>query len=291
MKKNIIIFYFFIMCHTLYPITYYLGATPQNPGFFSIFFSVVGALDFYEKGIDNCDGLIVDFGKQGLYYDVKYGPNWWEYYFEPINLGVDNPPREIFPKNKHSFFSVTAGYQMSRERGYELIQKYIKLKPHLQKKIDEFVKEHFEGHHVIGVHYRGTDKSTESPLVPYKVMIKLMKNECAQDPNLKIFVATDEEKFLKEMYKNFPGKIIAASVLRSQGGYPVHYTSHNGAYNYKKGEDAVMDCILLSKCSKLYKTSSNLSSASARFNPFMDVILLSRGIHEMDLEHCVFNKR
>ena len=36
--------------------------------------------------------------------------------------------------------------------------------------------------------------------------------------------------------------------------------------NYKKGEDALMDCLLLSRCSFLLKSSSALSQFAVYFN-------------------------
>lgn len=282
MKKKFILIFFLSISSLVYSVVYELGPTPNNPGFFSVFYTVVGALDFYDTCTDDCTGIVVDFKKQGLYYDVNYGSNWWSYYFMPIILGVDYTKRKLFPQERHDPLSRIAAFHLSKERVHELIKKYIRLQPHIQKKIDQFIHEHFEGHRVIGVHYRGTDKFSEAPVVRYDVVIALIKEELEKDPEAKIFVATDEQRFLQAMHRNFPGKILALDALRSQSGFPVHYASHGGAYNYKKGEDAVIDCILLSRCSKLYRTSSNLSSASTRFNPSLDVVVLSKGAHEFN---------
>lgn len=268
----------------IYPVTYKLTATHYNPGFFSVFFTVLGALDFYDKSTEDCTGLIVDFGNQGLYFDTQYGSNWWNYYFEPIKINVDEKSIKIFHDDKHSGFSITAAHQMSVERGNELIKKYVKVKPSIQKKIDQFLQANFKGHTIVGVHYRGTDKRIEAPVVDYEVIMKLVRADLEKDEAIKIFVATDEDKFLQAMCKNFPGKIISIDGIRSTNGYPVHYTSHGGTKNYKKGEDALIDCILLSQCSKLYRTSSNLSAASERFNPSIKVTLLNKDIHEAKTE-------
>jgi hypothetical protein len=98
-----------------------------------------------------------------------------------------------------------------------------------------------------------------------------------QKENIKIFVATDEEPFLEFMQKKFPGKVAAIDAIRSKNGAPIHTSARNG---YKKGEDALIDCILLSKCSKLYKMASNLSDVSMRFNPFVPVIHLNTCVYE-----------
>jgi hypothetical protein len=49
---------------------------------------------------------------------------------------------------------------------------------------------------------------------------------------------------------------------------------------YKKGEDAVIDCVLLSRCSKLYKMASNLSDTSCKFNPLISVTNLNKSNSE-----------
>lgn len=292
MKKNIIFLFFFIISNTItiYSEVYQLYYPNYRVGFFSAFFVVLGALDFYEKNPDECSGLIVDFEDQGLYYDPHHGKNYWQYYFEPIILGaLDNTvSKKRFPLSTQSSFAIFALYEMSYERGNELIQKYIKIKPHIQRKINQFVNEHFKENYVIGVHYRGTDKIIEAPHVSYEVVVKYIKEEIKKNNNAKIFVATDEENFLRFMHSNFPGKIIAIDTLRSTNGQPIHFSF---THAYKNGEDALIDCVLLSKCSKLYRTSSNLSAASMRFNPALDVTLLSKNIHEMLLEKSGYRIR
>lgn len=229
--------------------------------------------------MNGCTGLIVDFGNQGIYYDHAYGPNWWQYYFEPIMINVAAPSK-IFSNQDLYSFALSSLYQMSCERGNELIKKYIRIKPHLQKKIDNYLGTLFKNDKVIGVHYRGTDKVVEAPPLPYDIVVKCIKNEVEKDKNIKIFVATDEERFLQTMIKNFPGKVIFIDTHRSTDGKPVHYSSYS---NYRKGEDALVDCILLSLCCKLYRTSSNLSAASTRFNTSLEVVLLNMNVHEKNM--------
>ena len=58
-------------------------AKARDAGLFSNFATVIGLLHETE-----CEGLspVVNFD-QGPYLDPSIGPNWWEYFFEPI--GVD----------------------------------------------------------------------------------------------------------------------------------------------------------------------------------------------------------
>ena len=91
--------------------------------------------------------------------------------------------------------------------------------------------------------------------------------------NIKIFVATDEQPFLEYLNAANPGKIIFYDALRSTDGQAIHYSEK--VQNYKKGEDAIIDCLLLSSCNLLVKTSSNLSLCSSYFNPDIPVLHLT----------------
>ena len=90
--------------------------------------------------------------------------------------------------------------------------------------------------------------------------------------NIKIFVATDEQPFLEYLNAANPGKIIFYDALRSTDGQA--YTTLEKVQNYK-GEDAIIDCLLLSSCNLLVKTSSNLSLCSSYFNPDIPVLHLT----------------
>lgn len=258
--------------------TYTLNLPDPNAGFFSIFNGVVGALDYYEQKKD-CDGLVIDFGTQGLYYDANRGPNWWEYYFEPIRINAHDPYRTEFPNYKKIILSLTGQFDLSRTRAYELIKKYIHLKPHIHNKLQTFMQQHFAQFHVIGIHYRGTDKHAEAPTVSYEHVASTVRKELASNAHVRFFVATDDENFLVFMHKEFPGRVVSRDALRSKDGKPVHFAKHLNAY--QKGEDAVLDCLLLSRCAKLYKMASNLSDTSLKLNPTLPVVRFNVSFFEV----------
>lgn len=79
----------------------------------------------------------------------------------------------------------------------------------------------------------------------------------------KIFVASDEMNFFQYLNAEFPGKIFAYDNTEKYRG------------SYSAGETALIDCVLLSRCNLLIKTSSNLSLASTYFNPEIRVIELN----------------
>lgn len=235
----------------------------QNPGLFCVFNTVVGALDDYDRG--KLPGLIVDFEKEGLYYDPSVGSNWWEYYFEPIRLGVSEPVQKV-PQYKKTIFALRGEFEIPLQRAHELIQKYIRIKPEVQKKIDALYAEEFEGRTVIGVHYRGTDKKSEAPKVSFEEVYWKVDELVRDLPNVRIFVATDDAKFFAFMKEKYPEDVVfGLDALRSENGKPIHFSEKK--QNYRKGLEAVLDALLLSKCQHLVKTASNLSHCSREFNP------------------------
>jgi len=267
----------FLVSSTTFPENFKLTHPLYNPGFFSVFNTVLGALDFYER-LEDCEGLVVDFEDGGLFYDEVHGLNWWSYYFEPICLGSQSKAgAEKFPTYQKIIFALNAEWNMLRDRGNELIQRYIKLRPHIQKKLDLFTEKYFENNLVIGIHYRGTDKKDEAPTVPYEEVVGRICKDIADQEKTKIFVATDDENFLRFMQENFPERVIATDAIRSVNE-AVHLSTSGDIY--QKGEDAILDCLLLSQCSKLYKMASNLSDTSMKFNPCVPVFHLNKSYSE-----------
>ena len=155
-----------------------------------------------------------------------------------------------------------------------IIDKYIHPKQHIINKIDHFVENNFKSLFIIGVHYRGTDKQHEAPRVLYKEVKNKVKQEIKQlKADYKIFVATDENAFVEYMKMVFPNKICYRSnAIRSDNRQPVHKRHQD---QYKCGEDAVLDCILLSRTNLLIRTSSTLSLWSTYFNPDIPVFELN----------------
>lgn len=252
----------------------------RSPGFgmFSVFTMVLGLMRVYER--DGFGGVKVDFQDQGIYYDSPYGLNWWEYYFEPICLGngEEATPYVYSTMPEQGNLAGVCEFGTSRVEAYHLIQKYVRVKAHIQSKVEEFLKEKFDHAWVIGIHYRGTDKFSEAPKVAYEKVEKEILNILQRNllkkgkKKIKIFVATDEQPFLDYMVNKFPNVIFFEDNIRSTTGHPVHYYSFQ---NYKKGEDALLDCLLLSKCDILIRTSSNLSLCASYFNPNLPLINLS----------------
>lgn len=248
----------------------------ETSGLFTEFLAAVGALSQHERWPGIYSGLRIDYQDQGLYYDPAVGLNWWEYYFQPIAIGAsDHAVVMTIDPHQHDLLTYHAA-AMSRATAHDLISRHVRLQPHISRMLDAYVARHFDGAFVIGVHYRGTDKHEEAPPVPYEDVAAAIRDAAAgagTEP-VRVFVATDDQRFLDDMIERFPGRLLYRPMFRSKDGRPIDVTNEDT--NYQKGEDAVVDCLLLSRTRFLIRTASNLSLCSAFFNPGVPDLPLNR---------------
>lgn len=242
---------------------------PHNSGMFAVFTSVLGALDMCET--ERYSGVKVEL--DGWYLDPSVGPNWWEYFFEPIKLGIEKNAKSFYtPSFNETGPIIGRGFRLGKERASDLIQRYIKIKPEIKQCCREFENLHFKKYFVIGVHHRGTDKCCECPPVPYhitknKVQKIIYQLQSQKKLNIRIYVATDEADFLTYMLDSFPDQVIFNDFSRSNNHRPLHVSCHLYEGNYQKGKEALLDCLLLSKCRILIRPpNSSLSVTAGRLS-------------------------
>lgn len=261
----------------------------EGYGFFAEFTFVLIALQHYEEFESNYAGLSVDFSRRGYYYDRRVGENWWEYFFEPIAIGSrSGATTKRWDNENNPFFSVDFGTTslvtgrdtiLPRTVWAELIRRHIRLKPHVQEKLDSFIHLNFEGAFVLGVHYRGTDSFGESPRVPYEEFVDAIRDATRRFPERpwKLFVATDEQAFLDHVRQLYPDKLLYQETTRSMSGPELPGLHVQLAGDYRSGEGALLDCLLLSRCDYLIRTESTLSLTSTLFNPDVPVTVIRPG--------------
>jgi hypothetical protein len=285
MKKTFVLFSFFLLLLTFHNKAeaakqkYFLVHLEQrwSHGMFSNFCYVLGALHEYEE--KKYAGIEVDFQNSGLYYDPAYGPNYWSYYCEPIKIGSKKNKKIKTPSQDYEYVRLALlPYDLSRFEAHELITKYIKIKQGILDKVNAFCQANFGNSTIISIHYRGTDKFNEAPRVQYEeIQTKIAEYiQLNNIKNYKIFIATDEQNFVDHMKEVFPDTIISYETERATDGQPLHYKLAN---QYKSGEDALIDCLLLSRGDILFRTSSNLSLWSSFFNPFIPEVRFNEHYH------------
>lgn len=92
----------------------------------------------------------------------------------------------------------------------------------------------------------------------------------------KLFISSDDPAFVDWFAKAADGKlavVIHPDEERSRNGLAIHYDPSGN--KYRKGFEALVNCLLLSRCNALLRTSSFLSAWSSIFRPELPVTLLN----------------
>lgn len=256
----------------------------MQKGLFAYFWGVINAL----SKIENDDKLYVNLSKKTSYYDKNYEAtdNVWEYYFEQPFLDYDltnstscnfstfcpNPQSFEFGLDGSGNYSLSTTSKFYKERSIlskNLVKKYFKLKPHVIQKIINFEKENFKENRILGIHYRGGEAfhtghaKNQNNIMSIEYHISKINENLNTGNYDKLFLITND-KYARDILMNHYSDIIIKydiDLLCPVGMHLDISWIHNDR-NYEKGEFAVIDCILLSKCKKILATSSNLTCLS-----------------------------
>jgi hypothetical protein len=162
-----------------------------------------------------------------------------------------------------------------------LFDRHFVINTEITAEVEGFCKGNFDGKKVLGVHYRGTDKAGEAPLVPKEKLLELINATLNENPLLEIiFVSSDDEKiiqFIQNADLHVP-VVVRGDAVRSADGDQFHRKAEISKSSVNR--DAIANMLILSMCSYLLKTASILSDCSVIFNPFIEVRLISQPHHE-----------
>ena len=243
---------------------FHLGFGSCKQGTFAEFMSVVAALAYSRD--NNAAGV-----------EVALEPNWWPAYFGQPYRG--SAPRVHF--NTHlgragpyrsftgyyfdgSFPCPTARPALDDVRA--LTSAHVRLLPAIAKRLNTYVRTNFAGKHVIGLHYRGTDKILNSGQRPISAYITAARAVARADSW--VYIASDTREAVAAVARAFPNRTLHISMYRARSG------SATGLHRSGKGtlDDAMMDMLRMSRCDFLIKGRSSLSDVSlllARNLPYM----------------------
>ena len=264
---------------------------------------------------------------KGYYIKNEHDPpslknNWIEYFYESVTpkYGVNENIEDLENRAKNlGFFNInqfplensngkpylmvgkTYDIKDDMEGGLDysgIYKKYFKILPNIQKYIDDFYNENMKKYHMIGIHYRGTDKGLFDPSqendpihYDYDWCIDLIKKYIEDNRliNYKIFAASDEHPFVNLIETIFPDKIVKIDAIRADINtanfdlkkcdnnnfsdecldlekQSVH-KGHSEHSNFKKGIDVLIEASLLAKCQYFFKSRGNVSWFVTVMNP------------------------
>jgi hypothetical protein len=257
----------------------------QEAGLFSLFFQVIGNLDYAEI---NGFVPIVYFNKNCIYWHGPQDKNVWDRLFYPVSdvkiediIGnvnatesscedlrksrYKNPILAIFLAEMKSLDKIgNHGLITEEQRKYaaRLTKKYIKVRDEILNRVDEFCSNNITKN-TIGVHWRGTDKIEEC----LPISFESIKQEISKFEYDKIFLATEDETKLRHFVAHYGDKVITTDSLHGID-MPPHKMS--GLDKTKASIDVLIDCLILSRVKHLIHGQSNVSAAALVFNPDLD---------------------
>ena len=276
-------------------------------GFFAEMHTLLERIAHYD-GHDNLEKITVNWRQQFFPYKDKPSENGWDLYFEPIEIErTNNEPLIIKRRN-------SAGHELHDQACpnpwlyYDLhspyyewinskIKKYIKIKPHIQDKINKFYEANMEGYICIGVHVRYCalhGKEVPGGRVPtlqeyFDEVNRLMKR--LGDKKIRIYVASDSHFAVRAFKERYGDKLIYINAFRANYREDPHLIDINTGHwvkhpdqfhaqkpGYQGGLETLMDMLLLSHCDYLFMTVSNFGKFACYFNPQIKAALLPRSI-------------
>lgn len=163
-----------------------------------------------------------------------------------------------------------------RREASAIIQDYVRPRAYIQEKASRFFDAHMAGNYVIGVHVRGTDAVSKEEVRWHRKgslrlprYVREIKRLLKMEPDAGIFVATDAQASLDYLKEVFGSKVIAYDSLRHESGdaagkgptgwiMPAYFAGDRDRAA-RNGEEAVIEYLLLARCSHLVHNGSSLS--------------------------------
>jgi hypothetical protein len=153
--------------------------------------------------------------------------------------------------------------EAQRQEYASIVERRIRVKSEVLRKLDTMLVEALTGG-ATAVHYRGTDKSCESPRQPVHDYYDALQHRV--DPSHKLFVATDDASFLKWIVGTYGDRVLYTQAARSQDQSALHLGPHRGP---QQAEECLLDVLLMAKCGHLVHGNSSVTNGVLAFNPTM----------------------
>jgi hypothetical protein len=128
---------------------------------------------------------------------------------------------------------------------------------------------------VVGVHYRGTDKNfdpTQTNPISRVEFLRILEDFLEGQSDCEtVFVATDDACFIDQVREFAAGRyeLVFHRQPRSANDLPL-FNRHEVSENRFFANSAILDCLTISRCTRVLSCSSGLSSFAKVLNPRLD---------------------
>jgi hypothetical protein len=231
------------------------------------------------------DQYYVLFGRECCYFDEdmyneQQIDNVWDYYFEQPHTHAiphkENIISEVgllqdeWSEFRDIYIDSKEEYQKIRKEYNAIINKHIKLLPHVKEKLYSFYENNLKNKKILGLHCRGTDHPDKLPMDNYVDVInkKLVDYDA-------LFVTSDEQSRVDYIVNTFKNKVIVYPTFRSNSESPLHYQNYHNYNKYFVGEEVLIEAYLLSMTNHLMCcTASNVNFYVRALNPNLNYTML-----------------
>lgn len=263
-----------------------INPTQHSSGMFAFIWHVLRAMYTFPE-----DKYYVKFGRECCYFDEEMYQqqgidNVWDYYFEQPHTDEEPSQEQVLSTVgllhdiESEYRNVISGetpltmseYIERRKRYGAILQKHIRLLPHILEKIDNYKEIYFKDKSILGLHCRGTDHPDKLPMSSY-----IKDIEKYIDDYDYIFVTSDEQQRVNYIKQVFGEKVLEyKATFRSPTEAPVHYNNQYGCSKYYIGEDVIVEAFLLASTDLLLCcTDSNVNYFTRIINPELPYRILN----------------
>mmetsp|Transcript_14590 Transcript_14590/g.29520 ORF Transcript_14590/g.29520 Transcript_14590/m.29520 type:complete len:415 (+) Transcript_14590:120-1364(+) len=235
--------------------------------------------------------------------DQSEKPDFWEKWFKPVGktnwrtanesdvweftqdsiLTIYYDPDGIhaYPYNNEEDTGSAKWLEGHRKRAYSVMDQ-IAVKSELKDEAKVFYLSKFGSfdNPVLGLHMRGTDKFVMKKADPKDYVRLSHKYIEKHGNNTKLFLATDDRKYLEMMQEQFSNPMVSRPTMRS----PENILYVDAVSKDQKAKDVLMDSLILAMTTSLVKSWSAVSEFSVylrkswtEFKPFGKVVDLQIG--------------
>lgn len=204
-----------------------------------------------------------------VYHDDK-DTNIWELYFDQPQY----TPEQVVKESRIHYHPSLFMPPTLRQEYNNILKKHLKIKPHILEKANAFEEQYFKGHKVLGVHVRSGDLH-DRPYLPFTYYKHKTDIYLEKENYTKIFVTSDQQHSIDNFKKEYGDMVIEYPTFRYPPEGSNYYIIHpeidiRPNAGYLRGEDILIESLLLSKTDFLFKTTSNVSTFTLIYNPDLD---------------------
>jgi hypothetical protein len=250
-------------------------------GFFAVMQTILFILLYCEE-----NGLYPDISaKRGIYGEATGTVDWFGALFDAIKIPDPSIASRLHARSDFRTSQIKGVEELGFRTRYDrdlslakasaLFDDYYRPSAGVLKDVDSVCERLSISSSTLAVHYRGTDKVHEAGMVSPSLICDAVETIARSRSGFEqILLASDDITFI-EYFKSHPFKLpiaVAPAVYGSKAGKAIHFSGHPGL---AIGREALVTCLLLSRCGFLIKTPSYLSGWAKIFNPLLPVWLIS----------------